>query len=135
MVVVVYFGMFDLLMCGYEDFVWCVLSIFDMLVVGVVDSCVKKLFFLFEECLMIVNEVFGYYLNVKVMSFIGFLKDFVCVNNVCVIVCGLCVVFDFEYEFQMVGMNCYLLFDVEMMFMMLFDQYQFILGMIVCEIV
>lgn len=99
MVVVVYFGMFDLLMCGYEDFVWCVLSIFDMLVVGVVDSCVKKLFFLFEECLMIVNEVFGYYLNVKVMSFIGFLKDFVCVNNVCVIVCGLCVVFDFEYEF------------------------------------
>ena len=68
------------------------------------------------------------------MSFKGLLKDFVRKNNARVIVRGLRAVSDFEYEFQMAGMNRYLLPDVETMFMTPSDQYQFISGTIVREI-
>jgi pantetheine-phosphate adenylyltransferase len=71
---------------------------------------------------------------VQVMSFKGLLKDFVRKNNARVIVRGLRAVSDFEYEFQMAGMNRYLLPDVETMFMTPSDQYQFISGTIVREI-
>src|SRR5258708_30797585 len=68
------------------------------------------------------------------MSLKGLLKDFVRKNNARVIVRGLRAVSDFEYEFQMAGMNRYLLPDVETMFMTPSDQYQFISGTIVREI-
>jgi len=103
-------------------------------VVGVADSRAKKPFFSLEERLKIANEVLGHYPNVKVMGFKGLLKDFVRTNNARVIVRGLRAVSDFEYEFQMAGMNRYLLPDVETMFMTPSDQYQFISGTIVREI-
>ncbi|MBS6359806.1 pantetheine-phosphate adenylyltransferase, partial [Burkholderia sp.] len=104
------------------------------LVVGVADSRSNKPFFSLEERLEIANEVLGHYPNVKVMGFTGLLKDFVRTNNARVIVRGLRAVSDFEYEFQMAGMNRYLLPDVETMFMTPSDQYQFISGTIVREI-
>ena len=82
----------------------------------------------------IANEVLGHYPNVKVESFSGLLKDFVRQHDARVIVRGLRAVSDFEYEFQMAGMNRYLLPDVETMFLTPSDQYQFISGTIVREI-
>ena len=70
----------------------------------------------------------------EVKSFEGLLKDFVRDQNASVIVRGLRAVSDFEYEFQMAGMNRYLLPDVETMFLTPSDQYQFISGTIVREI-
>jgi pantetheine-phosphate adenylyltransferase len=134
MVVAVYPGTFDPLTRGHEDLVRRASSIFDTLVVGVADSRNKRPFFNLEERLEIANEVLGHYPNVQVMSFKGLLKDFVRVNNARVIVRGLRAVSDFEYEFQMAGMNRYLLPDVETMFMTPSDQYQFISGTIVREI-
>ena len=134
MVVAVYPGTFDPLTRGHEDLVRRASSIFDTLVVGVADSRAKKPFFSLEERLKIANEVLGHYPNVKVMGFKGLLKDFVRTNNARVIVRGLRAVSDFEYEFQMAGMNRYLLPDVETMFMTPSDQYQFISGTIVREI-
>ncbi len=109
-------------------------GLFDTLVVGVADSKNKKPFFSLEERLAIANEVLGHYPNVKVESFSGLLKDFVRDHDARVIVRGLRAVSDFEYEFQMAGMNRYLLPDVETMFMTPSDQYQFISGTIVREI-
>ncbi len=63
-----------------------------------------------------------------------YLKDFVRKNNARVIVRGLRAVSDFEYEFQMAGMNRYLLPDVETLFLTPSDQYQFISGTFVREI-
>ncbi|KNH10235.1 Phosphopantetheine adenylyltransferase [Candidatus Burkholderia brachyanthoides] len=135
MVVAVYPGTFDPLTRGHEDIVRRASSIFDTLIVGVADSREKKLFFTLQERLDIVNEVLGHYpKNVQVSSFTGLLKDFVRKNNARVIVRGLRAVSDFEYEFQMAGMNRYLLPDVETMFMTPSDQYQFISGTIVREI-
>jgi pantetheine-phosphate adenylyltransferase len=71
---------------------------------------------------------------VRVEGFSGLLKDFVRKNNARVIVRGLRAVSDFEYEFQMAGMNRYLLPDVETMFLTPSDQYQFISGTFVREI-
>ncbi len=134
MVIAVYPGTFDPLTRGYEDLVRRASSIFGTLVVGVADSRNKKPFFSLEERLTIAREVLGHYPNVRVQGFTGLLKDFVRSSNARVIVRGLRAVSDFEYEFQMAGMNRYLLPDVETMFMTPSDQYQFISGTIVREI-
>ena len=94
----------------------------------------KKPFFAIEERVEIAREVLGHYPNVKVASFAGLLKDFVREQDGRVIVRGLRAVSDFEYEFQMAGMNRHLLPEVETLFMTPSDQYQFISGTIVREI-
>ena len=134
MVVAVYPGTFDPLTRGHEDLVRRASGLFDTLVVGVADSKAKHPFFTVEERLEIANEVLGHYPNVKVESFSGLLKDFVRQHDARVIVRGLRAVSDFEYEFQMAGMNRYLLPDVETLFLTPSDQYQFISGTIVREI-
>ena len=134
MVVAVYPGTFDPLTRGHEDLVRRASSIFDTLVVGVADSRNKRPFFTLDERLDIAHEVLGHYPNVQVASFTGLLKDFVRSNNARVIVRGLRAVSDFEYEFQMAGMNRQLMPDVETLFLTPSDQYQFISGTFVREI-
>ncbi|WP_287496210.1 pantetheine-phosphate adenylyltransferase [Pandoraea sp. CB10b_02] len=134
MVVAIYPGTFDPLTRGHEDLVRRAAGIFDKLVVGVADSKNKKPFFTLQERIDIAREVLGHYPNVSVEGFSGLLKDFVRKHQARVIVRGLRAVSDFEYEFQMAGMNRYLLPDVETMFMTPSDQYQFISGTIVREI-
>jgi len=134
MVIAVYPGTFDPLTRGHEDLVRRASGLFDKLVVGVADSKNKNPFFSLEERLSIAEEVLGHYSNVEVQGFAGLLKEFVRENNARVIVRGLRAVSDFEYEFQMAGMNRYLLPDVETMFLTPSDQYQFISGTIVREI-
>ncbi|MDU0809763.1 MAG: pantetheine-phosphate adenylyltransferase [Burkholderia sp.] len=134
MVVAVYPGTFDPLTRGHEDIVRRASNIFDLLIVGVADSILKRPFFFFDERLQIANEVLGHYQNVKIIGFKGLLKDFVQTNNAEVIVRGLRAVSDLEYEFQMASMNRYLLPDVETMFLTPSDRYQFISGTIVREI-
>jgi len=134
MVVAVYPGTFDPLTRGHEDLVRRASGLFDKLIVGVADSKNKSPFFSLDERLTIAREVLGHYPNVEVESFSGLLKDFVRAHDARVIVRGLRAVSDFEYEFQMAGMNRYLLPDVETMFLTPSDQYQFISGTIVREI-
>src|SRR5450830_1028710 len=134
MVTAVYPGTFDPLTRGHEDLVRRASGLFDKLVVGVADNKNKSPFFSLEERLSIAEEVLGHYPNVEVRGFSGLLKEFVRQNNARVIVRGLRAVSDFEYEFQMAGMNRYLLPDVETMFLTPSDQYQFISGTIVREI-
>lgn len=132
--VAVYPGTFDPLTRGHEDLVRRGAKIFDKLVLGVADSPNKRPFFSLDERCEIAREVLGHYKNVEVRGFRGLLKDFVRDNNATVIIRGLRAVSDFEYEFQMAGMNRYLLPDVETMFLTPSDQYQFISGSIVREI-
>src|SRR5262245_62893331 len=134
MVIAVYPGTFDPLTRGHEDLVRRAAGLFAKLVVGVADSRAKAPFFVLEERIAIAREVLSHYPNVEVAGFRGLLKDFVREQNARVIVRGLRAVSDFEYEFQMAGMNRYLLPDVETMFLTPSDQYQFISGTIVREI-
>ena len=134
LVIAVYPGTFDPLTRGHEDLVRRAAGLFAKLVVGVADSRGKHPFFSMDERLAIAREVLGHYPNVEVAGFRGLLKDFVREQNARVILRGLRAVSDFEYEFQMAGMNRYLLPDVETMFLTPSDQYQFISGTIVREI-
>lgn len=134
LITAVYPGTFDPLTRGHEDLVRRAAGIFAKLVVGVADSRAKRPFFSLDERLRIAREVLGHYPNVEVVGFRGLLKDFARDHGARVIVRGLRAVSDFEYEFQMAGMNRYLLPDVETMFLTPSDQYQFISGSIVREI-
>jgi pantetheine-phosphate adenylyltransferase len=134
MVIAVYPGTFDPLTRGHEDLVRRAAGVFAKLVVGVADSRNKKPFFSMDERILIAREVLGHYPNVEVAGFRGLLKDFVREQGARVIVRGLRAVSDFEYEFQMAGMNRHLLPDVETLFMTPSEQYQFISGTIVREI-
>jgi len=134
MITAVYPGTFDPLTRGHEDLVRRAAGLFDRLVVGIAHSQAKRPFFALEERVDIAREVLSHYQNVEVCSFAGLLKDFVREQNARVVVRGLRAVSDFEYEFQMAGMNRHLLPEVETLFMTPSDQYQFISGTIVREI-
>ncbi len=134
MTIAVYPGTFDPLTRGHEDIVRRCSGLFKELIVGVAVSRTKRPFFTLEERLEIAREVLGHYPNVRVESFTGLLKDLVRKHDARVIVRGLRAVSDFEYEFQMAGMNRYLMPEAETMFMTPSDQYQFISGTIVREI-
>ncbi len=134
MTIAVYPGTFDPFTRGHEDLVRRASSIFSKLIVGVADSKNKRPIFTLEERIEIAKEVLGHYPNVEIAGFSGLLKDFAREHSARVIVRGLRAVSDFEYEFQMAGMNRYLLPDVETLFLTPSDQYQFISGTFVREI-
>jgi pantetheine-phosphate adenylyltransferase len=134
MITAIYPGTFDPLTRGHEDLVRRAAALFDKVVVGIALSRNKKPYFSVDERVTIARDVLGHYPNVEVASFSGLLKDFVREQDGRVIVRGLRAVSDFEYEFQMAGMNRHLLPEVETLFMTPSDQYQFISGTIVREI-
>ncbi len=134
MITAIYPGTFDPLTRGHEDLVRRASTLFDKVVVGIAVSRNKKPFFSVDERVEIAREVLGHNPNVEVLSFKGLLKDFVREQQGSIIIRGLRAVSDFEYEFQMAGMNRHLLPDVETLFLTPSDQYQFISGTIVREI-
>jgi pantetheine-phosphate adenylyltransferase len=134
MLVAVYPGTFDPLTRGHEDLVRRASKIFERLIVGVADSRNKRPFFSLEERVDIASEVLAHYPNVTVAGFSGLLKDFVEEQGATVIIRGLRAVSDFEFEFQMAGMNRYQMPSVETLFLTPSDQYMFISGTIVREI-
>ena len=134
MTIAVYPGTFDPMTRGHEDLVRRACKLFEKVVVGVADSQNKHPFFSLQERCSIAQEILSHYSNVEVVSFSGLLKDFVRAQGAKIIVRGLRAVSDFEFEFQMAGMNRYMMPDVETLFLTPSDQYQFISGTIVREI-
>jgi pantetheine-phosphate adenylyltransferase len=130
----VYPGTFDPLTRGHEDIVRRAAAIFGQVVVGVADSRGKRPLFTFAERIDVAREVLKPYPNISVEGFSGLLRDFVQQQRANVIVRGLRAVSDFEYEFQMAGMNRVLIPDVETVFMTPDEKYQFISATIVREI-
>jgi pantetheine-phosphate adenylyltransferase len=108
--------------------------LFEEVIVGVADSRGKNPFFAVEERLRLAREVLEPLRNVKVESFSGLLIDFIREKKARVILRGLRAVSDFEFEFQMAGMNRNLYPDVETLFLTPGDQYMFVSATIVREI-
>lgn len=132
---VIYLGIFDFIINGYIDIVICVVSMFDKVVLVIVVSLSKKLMFSFDECIVLVEQVMVYLVNVEVIGFSDLMVNFVCVQQVNILICGLWVVVDFEYEMQLVYMNCYLMFIFESVFLMLCKEWLFIFFLLVKEVV
>ena len=134
MIRAVYPGTFDPITRGHEDLVRRASALFDELVVGVAGSSPKQPFFSLAERVRLAREVLAPYENVKVESFDGLLMDFVRAQKARAILRGLRAVSDFEYEFQMAGMNRNLFPEVETLFLTPSEQYTFISATIVREI-
>ena len=134
MLKVVYPGTFDPFTKGHEDLVRRASKLFDRVVVGIADSESKRPMFTAEERVAMTREVLAAYPNVEVVGFSGLLMDFVHSVKARVIVRGLRAVSDFEYEFQMAGMNRNLYPEVETLFLTPAEQYLFMSATIVREI-
>ena len=130
----VYPGTFDPFTRGHEDLVRRASSLFEEVIVAVADSRGKQPLFNLEERVAIAKEVLASYDNVVVKGFSGLLMDFIRQQKAKVILRGLRAVSDFEYEFQMAGMNRNLYPDVETLFLTPAEQYTFISATMVREI-
>lgn len=130
----VYPGTFDPITRGHEDLVRRASLLFDHVVVAIAASRVKNPFFTLEERVSMAREVLAPYPNVEVQGFSGLLMSFLKTVDSNIILRGLRAVSDFEYEFQMAGMNRKLFPDVETLFLTPAEQYQFISATMVREI-
>ena len=134
MTTAVYPGTFDPLTRGHQDIVRRASCLFDQIILGVAESPNKSPFFSLEERVQIAREVFEDHKKVVVLGFTGLLRDFLYKHQAKVIIRGLRAVSDFEFEFQMAGMNRHLMPEIETVFLTPSEQYQFISGTIVREI-
>jgi pantetheine-phosphate adenylyltransferase len=132
--VAVYPGTFDPMTLGHEDLMKRASRLFDKLILAVAAGHHKRTLFSLDERLEIGREIASAYGNVEVQAFHGLLRDFVVANDGNVVVRGLRAVSDFEYEFQMAGMNRQLMPEVETVFLTPSDHYQFVSGTFVREI-
>lgn len=130
----VYPGTFDPLTLGHQDLMRRASRLFDRLILAVAAGHHKRTMFTLDERLEMAREQARPYGNVEVTAFQGLLRDFVVGHGGKVVVRGLRAVSDFEYEFQMAGMNRSLMPDVETVFLTPSDQYQFISSTFVREI-
>ena len=130
----VYPGTFDPMTLGHEDLMRRASRLFERLIVAVAAGHHKRTMFGIDERLDMAQQLTAKYPNVEVMTYRGLLRDFVVANGGKVVVRGLRAVSDFEYEFQMAGMNRQLMPDVETVFMTPSDQFQFVSGTFVREI-
>ena len=131
---VIYPGTFDPFTRGHEDLVRRAARLFDTVIVGIADSEAKRPYFSTDTRIAMAREVLKAYPNVEVLGFSGLLMDFVSAQGAQAILRGLRAVSDFEYEFQMAGMNRNLYPDVETLFLTPDEKYMFISATIVREI-
>jgi pantetheine-phosphate adenylyltransferase len=130
----VYPGTFDPMTLGHEDLMRRAAGLFDRLILAVAAGHHKRTMFSVDERLEMAREIAAPYKNIEVMPFRGLLRDFMVEQSGKVVIRGLRAVSDFEYEFQMAGMNRQLMPEVETVFMTPSDQFQFVSATFVREI-
>jgi len=130
----VYPGTFDPITLGHEDLIRRAARLFDTLIVAIADSSTKRPFFTRDERVEMAKEVLKNVKNVEVVGFSGLLMKFVQQHQARVVIRGLRAVSDFEYEFQLAGMNRGMYPDVETIFLTPGEQYMFVSATIVREI-
>lgn len=132
--VAVYPGTFDPFTRGHEDLVRRAARLFEKIIVAVAQSHGKAPIFAQNERVEIARAILAPFPNVEVVGFEGLLMDFLHAKQARLILRGLRAVSDFEYEFQMAGMNRKIYPDVETVFLTPADEYMFISGTMVREI-
>ncbi len=133
-VIAVYPGTFDPITLGHEDVVRRATQLFDVIIIAVAAGHHKKTLFSLDERMEMVREAVKPYPQVQVESFAGLMRDFVVARGAKAMVRGLRAVTDFDYEFQLAGMNRSLMPHVETVFLTPGDKYQFISSTFVREI-
>ena len=134
----IYPGAFDPLTFGHMDIIKRSLNIVDKLIIGVADNINKKpLLAINDRKELIISDIKTYVeknsdISIDIIS--GLLTDYAKKNNVTCIIRGLRAVSDFEYEFQMTGMNYQLNSNLETIFLMSSEKNSFISSNFIKEV-
>jgi len=132
--VIVYPGTFDPVTCGHEDLVRRALKLCDEVVVAVADNAPKTPCFSLEERVELLNLALAGLPGVRIQPFSGLLVDFVRSVGTNPVLRGLRAVSDFEFEFQLAGMNRRLDPEMETVFLTPAEQHMFVSASMVREI-
>ena len=130
----VYAGTFDPITLGHEDITRRAATLFDSIIIAIADSKSKKPLFTLDERIAIAHEAFADTPNVEVMGFSGILMNFVRQQGARVVVRGVRSVTDFDYEFQLAGMNRSLYPEVETIFLTPGEKHAYVSATLVREI-
>ncbi len=130
----IYPGTFDPITNGHIDLVARASKLFDRVIVAIAINPSKKPAFTLEERVALAKQTLAGIDNVEVCGFEGLLVDVAQQKGAKVILRGLRAVSDFEYEFQLAGMNRKMQPDVETMFLTPAEQYTYISSSLVREI-
>lgn len=132
--VAVYPGTFDPITNGHIDIVKRATQMFERVIVGVADNTRKNPYFSIEDRLMMAVDALVHFKQVEVMRFSCLLVDFAREKGAGVILRGVRAVSDFEYEFQMAGINRHLAPAIETVFLTPLEQYANLSSSMVREI-
>ena len=130
----VYPGTFDPMTMGHVDLVKRASKLFDSVIIAIASSDSKKPMFTLEERIEIGNKIFADDPKVEVVGFSGLLVNFAKDNDATILIRGLRVVADFEYEFQLANMNRAMSPDIESVFLTPKEEYSYISSSLVKEI-
>ncbi len=130
----VYPGTFDPMTMGHVDLVKRASKLFDSVIIAIASSDSKKPMFTLEERIAIGNKIFADDPKVEVVGFSGLLVNFAKENDANILIRGLRVVADFEYEFQLANMNRAMSPDIESVFLTPKEEYSYISSSLVKEI-
>ncbi|MDH5256760.1 MAG: pantetheine-phosphate adenylyltransferase [Gammaproteobacteria bacterium] len=134
MVTAVYPGTFDPVTNGHADLIERASTLFDKVIVAIAANPSKAPAFSLAERVEMAKTVTAHLNNISIMGFDTLLVHFVRENNAQVILRGLRAVSDFDYEFQLAGMNRRLDSKIETIFLTPAEQYAFISSSLVREI-
>ena len=133
-VIALYPGTFDPITLGHEDIVRRASRMFDQVVVAVASAHHKKTMFTLEERLSLTREALQDCPNVQVKTFDGLVIDFAASLGATTMVRGIRSMTDFDYEFQLAGMNRRLAPKIDTVFLNTLDVYQCISSTLVREV-
>jgi len=131
---IIYPGTFDPITNGHKDIVGRASKLFDRVIVAIAAATHKSPVFLLEQRVELAEKVLSSYQNVVIKGFDNLLIDFAKENNAGVILRGLRAVSDFEYEFQLAGMNRHIAPEIETLFLTPAEQYAYISSSLIREI-
>ena len=130
----IYPGTFDPITLGHEVLVRRAARLFDEVVLAVADSRSKRPMFTLAERIELARSALADVSNVTVVGFSGLLMHFVREQGAKVVLRGVRAVSDFDYEFQLAGMNRKMHPEVETVFMTPGEQHMFLSATLVREI-
>ena len=133
-VIALYPGTFDPITLGHEDIVRRAARMFDQVVVAVASAHHKKTMFTLEERLSMTREALHDCANVQIQTFDGLVIDFAASLGASTMVRGIRSMTDFDYEFQLAGMNRRLAPKIDTLFLNTLDVYQCISSTLVREV-
>ena len=130
----IYPGTFDPMTKGHVDLIERACKLFDEIVIAIAASEAKNPLFNLDERIQIAEKIFESNDKVKVVGFSGLLVDLAKDNDAKILIRGLRVVADFEYEFQLANMNRAMMPELESVFLTPKEQYSYISSSLVKEI-